>query len=56
MERLRSRCDLHLYEGQGHGFFNHSKHPDYYKKTVRKADEFLVSIGWLSGEVPQMTE
>jgi acetyl esterase len=44
------RCDLHLYAGEDHGFFN-SKNQDgkYYSLTVRAADEFLRSLGWLEG-------
>jgi acetyl esterase len=49
MEKVSSRCELHLYEGQGHGFFNY-KNFDYYKKTVFEADEFLQSIGYLNTE------
>ena len=48
MEKIGSRCDLYLYEGQNHGFFNFN-HYEYYKKTVLKTDEFLISIGFLSG-------
>jgi acetyl esterase/lipase len=46
MEKVGSRCDLHLYEGQGHGFFNY-RNRDYYKKTVRATDQFLVSLGFI---------
>ena len=46
MEKVKSRCDLFLYEGQGHGFFNY-KNLEYYKKTVSEADTFLQSIGFL---------
>ena len=49
MERVKSRCELHLYEGQGHGFFNYDNF-DYYKKTVSEADEFLQSLGYLKKE------
>lgn len=52
IEKTGGRCDLHLYEGQAHGFFNH-KHRKYYKATVLKADEFLISIGFLK-ESPVM--
>lgn len=46
------RCDLHLYEGEGHGFFNHrgSGGGKAYALTVREADRFLASLGWLRGE------
>jgi len=43
------RCDLHLYQGQPHGFFNFRK-AEYYTKTVIEADRFLKSLGYLEGE------
>ncbi|MHC4353864.1 MAG: alpha/beta hydrolase [Planctomycetota bacterium] len=43
------RCDLYLYEGQGHGFFNY-KSEKYYTVTVIEADRFLASLEYLSGE------
>jgi acetyl esterase/lipase len=46
MQDAGNRCDLFLYEGQGHGFFNSWK-PEYYEKTMREADKFLVSLGFL---------
>lgn len=49
MEKVKSRCDLKLYEGQGHGFFNF-KNTEYYTKTIHEADEFLVSLGLLKKE------
>ena len=42
------RCDLHLYEGQAHAFFN-LKNREYYNKTVIEADRFLASLGYLEG-------
>lgn len=44
------RCELHIYGGEEHGFFN-SRNQDgkYYALTVRAADEFLRSLGWLEG-------
>ncbi len=50
MERVGSRSDLHIYEGQPHGFFNQGKNGNYYKKTVLEMDKFLVSLGWLNGK------
>jgi acetyl esterase len=47
MEGVGSRCDLFLYEGQAHGFFNRG---EFYKKTVFEADKFLISLGYLTGE------
>jgi acetyl esterase/lipase len=49
MEKVGSRCDLHLHEGEPHGFFNYSKIKNY-NSTVYKADKFLESLGYLTGE------
>ena len=46
MEKVGSRCDLHLYEGETHGFFNYAKFENY-KKTVSTTDAFLQSLGYL---------
>ncbi|MEQ8551198.1 MAG: alpha/beta hydrolase [Cyclobacteriaceae bacterium] len=46
MEKVGSRCDLILYEGQAHGFFN-PNHPEYHQKTLNAMVDFLVSIGYL---------
>lgn len=46
MEKVGSRCDLYLYQGQKHGFFNY-KNLTYYQMTVAAADDFLQSIGFL---------
>ena len=49
MDRAGVRCDALYYEGQGHGFFNPGKSENdrYYHETLRAADDFLVSLGWL---------
>jgi acetyl esterase len=47
MEKVKSRCELHLYEGQTHGFFSY-KNFEYYKKTVSEADKFLQSLNYLN--------
>lgn len=44
VEAVGGRCDLNLYQGAGHGFFN--KEPDL-EKTIDQAEAFLVSLGWL---------
>lgn len=49
MEDKGRRCDLHLYEGQPHGFFNYDRR-EYYNKTVIEMDRFLSSLGYLDGE------
>ncbi|MDQ8200533.1 alpha/beta hydrolase [Pelagicoccus enzymogenes] len=48
-ERHGQRCDLHLYAGQEHGFFNY-RHTTYYTMTVVEMDRFLASLGYLEGE------
>ncbi len=48
MREAGNRCDLEGYEGQTHGFFNFGRGGDeYFHKTVQRADEFLVSLGYL---------
>lgn len=49
MEKVGSNCELFLYKGQGHGFFNY-KNFEYYKKTVSEADKFLQSLRLLNKE------
>ena len=50
MQAVGSRCDLHLYDGQGHGFFNQSRNAQHFYLTVFEMDRFLSSLGWLEGE------
>ncbi len=45
-EKTGNRCDLHLYQGGAHGFFN-PVHPNFYSNTVNKTDSFLQSLGFL---------
>ncbi len=51
MKKERNRCEVVPFEGRPHAFFNYRKgdNPDYFA-TLRKADEFLISIGYLKGE------
>jgi acetyl esterase/lipase len=50
IEKIGARCDLHLYDGQAHGFFNYGRDGDtHYRLTLIEADKFLTSLGWLSG-------
>lgn len=46
MDSVGSRCDLHIYQDQKHGFFNY-RHTEYFNKTVTASDHFLVSLGIL---------
>lgn len=50
MEDVGSKCELKLYEGEKHGFFNYNRSFEYYKKTLLEADEFLISLGYLKKE------
>ncbi len=47
MRAAGARCDLHIYEGQAHGFFNPSRSIEHFTRTLQTADEFLQSLGWL---------
>ena len=47
MEKEGNRCELFLYEGQGHGFFNY-RNKDYYLKTISEAENFLISLGYIT--------
>lgn len=45
IEAIGSRCDLFMFENQAHGFFNRTP---FKEETIQKADDFLVSLGYLS--------
>ena len=48
VKSVGSRCQLVGYEGEIHGFFNHGRGDgSAYTDTVRRMDEFFVSLGWL---------
>ena len=47
MKEAGVRCDLHIYDGQGHGFFNSEPSRTI---TLIETDKFLTSLGYLSGE------
>jgi len=59
MEEAGCRCDLYLYEGQKHGFFNYRDASEegsrYFKETVFQTDLFLASLGYLTGK-PTISE
>ena len=51
MQALGARCEINLYEGQNHGFFNYGKGDNpYYAKTVSVMDDFLRSLGYICGK------
>jgi len=49
MKEAGNICELMPFEGKGHGFFNYGRDKDNssFKQTVRAADEFLTSLGYL---------
>lgn len=50
MKQLGIDCELHVYEGQPHGFYGKSNaNGKYFYETVTSADKFLNRLGWLSG-------
>ncbi|MDB6026448.1 MAG: Lipase [Verrucomicrobiales bacterium] len=49
MKKVGVRCDVHIYEGQKHGFYGKAN-PKYYYETVLEADKFLASLGWIKGQ------
>ena len=43
-------CEVRLFEGQPHGFFNHGRNGNRaYFETVTAMDHFLTRLNWLSG-------
>ena len=51
MKAVGARCELVAFEGKGHGFFNYGRDGNKaFVATVRAADRFLASLGWLEGE------
>jgi len=49
MKKAGVRCELVGFDGQGHGFFNLGRSEAFFD-TLREADKFLASLGWLKGE------
>lgn len=51
MRAVGARSELKITEGAGHGFFNHGREDNqHFIRTVTQADQFLIELGWLSGE------
>jgi acetyl esterase/lipase len=46
-KEVGNRAELFLADGVGHGFFNRSP---WREKTILRADEFLLSLGYVSGQ------
>ena len=52
LRKVRTRCDLVSYGGEGHGFFNYGRAEGEeknknYEDTVYRMDGFLYSLEWL---------
>ena len=50
MKQQGNKCTLIGYKKQGHGFFNYSKNPKFFKKTLAKTESFLDEHNLLKGE------
>jgi acetyl esterase/lipase len=50
MKQQGNKSTLVGYKKQGHGFFNYSKSPKYFKKTLAKTESFLDEHNLLKGE------
>jgi acetyl esterase/lipase len=47
MDQSGVRCDLHLYPGETHGFFNKGRNNGCFEKTLETMDDFLTSLDFL---------
>jgi len=50
MAEAGNRCELVGYEGRDHGFFNYARGARDFGDTLRRADRFLASLGFLQGK------
>lgn len=51
MKKFGVRCEVMIFDGQPHGFFNYGRAKNkYYYETVVAMDRFLRSLGWIEGE------
>ncbi len=50
MKQEGNRCILKGYRKQHHGFFNFSRKPRFYKKTLQQTESFLEEFNLLKGE------
>ena len=50
MRAADNRCELMEFENRPHAFFNYGKSKEDYAETVRQADRFLASLGFLQGD------
>jgi acetyl esterase/lipase len=51
MKKVGNDCEVMIFAGQPHGFFNHGRNGNKpYYETVLATDRFLTKLGWLTGE------
>lgn len=51
MKDLKTESRLTIFPGMPHGFFNQGKYDNKpFHQTLKEADQFLIDLGWLSGE------
>lgn len=51
MQDAGNRCELFSYDDQGHGFFNYGRgRNEMFVATMKAADKFLASLGYVQGE------
>ncbi len=51
MKKAGNRCEVMGFEGQQHGFFNFGRGDNaMFRETLKQADKFLASLGWLAGD------
>lgn len=51
MKDLKTESRLTIFPGMPHGFFNKGKYDNKpFHQTLEEADQFLIDLGWLSGE------
>ncbi|MDX1284826.1 MAG: alpha/beta hydrolase [Draconibacterium sp.] len=50
MKQQGNSCKLKGYRNQTHGFFNFSKKPKYFKKTLQQTEKFLENLELLKGD------
>ena len=50
MKQQGNRCVLKGYKNQEHGFFNYSRNPEHFEKTLRETESFLKKLNLLKGK------
>jgi acetyl esterase/lipase len=50
MQQNGNKCKLIAYKNQSHGFFNYKRKPEYFRKTLKETEKFLVQLQLLKGK------